>query len=468
MRKVLLLIGLLLQTLMYAQVAPMPQIRGRVLDRATNTAIAGAMVRIINTDSNNMVRQLVVTNREGQYSFQVSGLRNFRLDVEKTSYYPFSSSTFNTAVLARTQQQSLPDIFLRRMETDDMPATSDTLPPQVVIKSRMEQNDIYANEDVYELVYDLNPALDRSKPIPNNYPLVMPRFPQLDNAFKTESRVAHVVASLPSAAEATLFTNNNSKLDSSIAQLSGLAQVTEDKELQPGDFVKLKQSLSALQVKLDEFRPKAGKASKATLEMMNKPLVLLHTLTREAAASATIKKALVDKVPLIIEHLERLMQSAFKNAVGVHFLEVDSTGVSFGQGSLGSPAGLLFQAVALVGLGNEGAPAFEDIRKPKNFNIYVFVNGKTTPEEKRFEVHYFPPGLPELETPVGRSPASTSYASIPQAVYTFRITDANNNIQKDKRLDMEKDKDDMVTPNLIELLFGTRPYKLCFYLQDVR
>ena len=460
----------------------MAYFKGRVLEQGSGAAIKNANVSIINTDSN-MVFITIRTNTNGEYQFNYKKLRTFRVEVTKTFFEGNSSLTLNVKDLISSRNNILPDILLKNSLIIP-PKKIDTATTQKLVESKVIENRIYPNKDIYDLIYALNPRLDPSMPIPSNYPLVMPKFPEPERSIRKAFRKKHKREVKPSKEEAGKFIISSNIFGDLLIKFNG-AGIRPGNALSPTDLASIKETLTRLDRQLHNYTTRAAKTSKATIQLINSEINLLSQLMKHSIANKLLSKENYKKCLNLAGNLQHFFQMLAvyelpdAGKINYYFVKLNNNSpVASGTeaiekvvGQTAFPLGLL-GAVYIDGINLQSSHFskvfFYGVNDPRPFNIYVFVNyagtnnPKPTPEEKVFDLTYYPPDLDELMEKPGNLPASTSTASIPPAKFVFIIEDVTNRTKLicEKFLDQETGKDHSVSWSL----FRKRPYKLVFYL----
>lgn len=457
-------------------------LQGRVLEAGSNSPVKNAKVVIYNADDNSVLFRKS-TDDKGVYEIVYGNLRNFRIEVSKVFYESNSAGPYNIREIFSSPNRSIPDIFLKS-NLVFTPPKIDTPLPQVLFERRVKEEHIFPNEDIFELIYALNPGLDRHRPIPSNTRLVMPKFPRPEKKVRKSFRKSHKKEVKPDKEQTAKYQSNTTAFNEVSARFIA-ANIRAGRGVSADAVPAVKRSLETLGSAINQFKQKASHTSKAALTIMNSELSILNQLLQKTLSENILSSETRDKYYAIKENIEQYFHVVFFNAGGLKqneykfavmtgeikrtivFHPVKNNNASFFSISL-----LGVNTVSSLYGTNQYAATFlfSDPNDPRPFNIYVFINDPVTgqarnsPEEKIFDITYFPPGL-EAEDPIkpGNLPASVSTASIPPAKFTFVIEDAKHNrTSYEKYLDQETYKDESVSWSL----FHKRPYKLVFYLNN--
>jgi len=499
-----ILISLLLiySTVSLSQIRTQPVVlKGNVLDHESGFPLNKAIVRVINVDSNLVVIS-TATNSKGEFTLDPKRLRIFKIEVERDSYEKYTSDLFSIKDILMSRQYNLPNILLKRKvllpdqtkPKDDQfklpkEKTPDTTSAKTLVKKRFTEQRIYPSPDAFKLIYALNPSLDTTKPIPDNYPLRLPKFPKLNRAEKKQFRKDYKLALKPSKTETNDFLNGTTNLNGLMNRLNS-GGIKMNTNVSAKDFEQLKESLTVLQKDMSDYKPKAHKTSKSTMSLMNREISLLNQLLQNTVSSGMLNEKTYSTCQSLINSLEHFILIIIKkettsisdktncNYVNVYKVHSQTYQSPNSRPELNISISSLQLLRNYFDLNNQmtvyRGTFFSDPADPRPFNIYVFVDdpktkmAKDVPEKKRFDIKYFPPGLENLRETPGNLPASTANASIGPAKFDFLIEDRDDRkITVEKSIDAEILKDDYISWNFFQKIFKKRPYKLCIYLQNV-
>lgn len=152
-------------------------IKGFVYDAESKSPLQQADV-VLKHGDNGKELQKTKTNQDGQFQFTIRNLSAFIVEASMGGYSNNSSQKFYFGEFQEVY--TLEKIYLRKTGSNVTIPPPDTLPPQQVIEKRFDALQILPTQGAYELFYALNPELKNGRPIPENYQIKYPKFPDFD------------------------------------------------------------------------------------------------------------------------------------------------------------------------------------------------------------------------------------------------------------------------------------------------
>lgn len=149
-------------------------IKGSVYDAESRSPLQQATVVLKNADSGKEI-QKTSSNSDGQFQFTVRSLSGFIVEASMNGYSNNSSQKFYFGEFQEVY--TVDKIYLKKIGSTVNIPPPDTLPPQKVIEKKFDALQILPTQGAYELFYALNPELKNGKPIPENYQIKHPNFP---------------------------------------------------------------------------------------------------------------------------------------------------------------------------------------------------------------------------------------------------------------------------------------------------
>lgn len=298
---------------------------GRVFDQNTRRPVVGASVLV--QDRSGQTQQVLHTNSDGTYNFDVRPFPNLRLQVQMQGYQSYSSPLYQPGSMYKMERNRFDDILLaqetagnmggnnsgkqppnpNQQNTNPWDPRKDSTPVERYLSQKLFTDyHVLATPSSYALYYALNPELKNMNSVPYGYTIRQPRTPDFTSTMKSDFSRRFKYDSEKDPATQSLLQDSINDYFNTYDENVGHWRLKFRDEVNSDS---VKQIFSTIKNDLQSYQNKIGSTRRAKATQIANAVSACTQLIRDIATRAEIDRDQYDQLAALGACISDIVQS---------------------------------------------------------------------------------------------------------------------------------------------------------------